>query len=201
MEWIAPHHLKRGLDASSTNRTVWLFWLLGQEKSVYYSVATSEATARGSGSLVAVSFNHKPVRVPGCCCFLPVGVLSPCPAHGNPLCSANRIHVQSFVVPTEACPTQQIEMDPMRLHKALACMSGLHARLESRFVDAAPPHVHVTAPLCPSNWMSMSDAYSGQEMWKSEDWAAQDIWGKELAGVCGPVQTCACDRYREWVVD
>eukprot|EP00670_Eutreptiella_braarudii_P024948 CAMPEP_0174376980 /NCGR_PEP_ID=MMETSP0811_2-20130205/120277_1 /TAXON_ID=73025 ORGANISM="Eutreptiella gymnastica-like, Strain CCMP1594" /NCGR_SAMPLE_ID=MMETSP0811_2 /ASSEMBLY_ACC=CAM_ASM_000667 /LENGTH=134 /DNA_ID=CAMNT_0015528749 /DNA_START=35 /DNA_END=436 /DNA_ORIENTATION=+ len=31
------------------------------------------------------------------------------------------------------------------------------------------------------NWMSMSDAYSGQEMWKSEDWAAQDIWGKELA--------------------
>ena len=34
----------------------------------------------------------------------------------------------------------------------------------------------------PSNWMGMNDAYSGKEMWKSEDWATQEIWGKELIG-------------------
>jgi retinal rod rhodopsin-sensitive cGMP 3',5'-cyclic phosphodiesterase subunit delta len=30
------------------------------------------------------------------------------------------------------------------------------------------------------NWMSMADAYSGQQLWKSEDWEDQDIWGQEL---------------------
>eukprot|EP00668_Euglena_longa_P011439 GGOE01013843.1.p1 GENE.GGOE01013843.1~~GGOE01013843.1.p1 ORF type:complete len:148 (-),score=54.27 GGOE01013843.1:231-674(-) len=41
------------------------------------------------------------------------------------------------------------------------------------------------------NWMSMADAYSGQQLWQSEDWAKHDIWDKELmARIPKEILTC-----------